>query len=62
MIIETTELYILILVWMTLTFIQGHICFDVHFRANLGIYSDQIEHVAMTCWFVEDHARFTLHK
>ena len=26
MMIETTNLYIVISVWMTLTFIQGHIC------------------------------------
>ena len=37
MLIETTELYILIPVWMNLIFIQGHICmkhFCVHFLAN----------------------------
>ena len=38
-IIETTKLYILLSVWMTLTFIQGHSCIrneklDVCFLAN----------------------------
>ena len=52
--IETTELYILISVWMTLTFIQGCTSirnqnFDVHFLVNLGIDFDEIQSVTTTC-------------
>ena len=46
--IETTKLYILILVWMMLTLIQGHRYmtnqnFGVHFLVNLGIDLDEIQ-------------------
>ena len=49
-------LYILIPVWMTLTFIQGHSCitvrnFCVHFLRQFTVDLDEIE-------FVEAHAYF----
>ena len=45
--IETTKFYILILVWMTLVFIQGHSYMrtqkpSVHFLANIYINLDEI--------------------
>ena len=56
--LETTMLYILISVWMTLTFIHGHshknqklVClFGFFFLGKLAVY--RIEYVATTCWFV----------
>ena len=67
MMIKTTQLYILVSVWMALTFIQGHSCmrnknFGVHFLANLNIDLDKIQYVATTCWFVEADAKFLFHK
>ena len=64
--VETTRLYILIFVWMTLTFIQGHSYmrnkkFCVHFLGNFGVNLDEIQYVATTCWFVETHVKFILH-
>ena len=64
MIIGTTRLYILLSVWMTLTFVQGHTCtrnkknLSVHLFANLGIDFDEIQYVAITFWFVEAHAKY----
>ena len=64
--IEITKLSIFISVWMTLTFIQCHTyirnqklwCPFSHKSINL----DEIQYVATTCWFVEAHAKFILHK
>ena len=67
--IETMKLHILILVWMMLTFIQGHSCLrnqnSMHFLTNLSINFNEIQYVATTCWFLEAHANFfcfVLHK
>ena len=71
--IKTNMLYILVSVWMTVTFIQGHISvrkknkkkkknFSVHFLTNLSVDLDEIQYVATTCWFVEAHATVILHK
>ena len=64
--IITTKLFILILVWMT--FICGQCCsrvrnqnFCVHFLANFSVNLDEIECVATTCWFVEANAEFMWH-
>ena len=58
--IETTELYILISAWMTLTFIEGHreIKTFVHFLWNFTGDLDETGCFATTCWFVEAHAKF----
>ena len=61
MMIETTRLYILISVWMILTFIQGHSCMR-HFLRNLIIYLDENQSVATTCWFAEAHDKCILQK
>ena len=65
--IEITKLYILISVWMTLIFIQGHSCmrnqqFCVYFLTDLCIDLDKSQYVATICWFVEAHAKFILDK
>ena len=67
MMVETTKLYILISVWMTLTVIRGHCCIGNQklrcpFSRKLKIDLDEIQSVATTCWFVEAHAKFILHK
>ena len=51
---KTTTPYILISVWITLTFIQGHSRirnqkFGVHFLTKFGINSDSIRYVAKAC-------------
>ena len=61
--IDTTMLYILTLVWMTLTFIQGFSFQRSHrlqcpFFANLGFDFVEIQSVATTGWFVGAHATF----
>ena len=62
-IIETTKFYILISVWMTLTFIQGHSCmrnqkllcpFSWKHCRWFGL--DSV--FATNCWFVKAHAKF----
>ena len=64
--IETTELNILLPVWMTLTFMVTAVWeinnFGVQFLTNLDINLDEIQYVATACWFVEAHAKFILHK
>ena len=74
MMIKTTKLYILISVWVILSFTRGHRCIrnvlkkikkiknDARFLANLSIDTVEIQYVATTCWFVETHARFILRK
>ena len=53
---------------MTLTFIQGHNCMRNKktlvsiFSQLLNINLNEINYVATTCWFVEAHAKFILHK
>ena len=60
--IETTMLYSLISVWMTLAFIQGHSWeiknVGVLFLTNLKIWIS----FATACWFVEANIKFILHK
>ena len=36
--------------------------FVIHFLANLSIDVEGIQYVATTCWFVEAHSKFILHK
>ena len=36
--------------------------FFVLFHINFGVDLDEIQYVATTCWFVEVHAEFILHK
>ena len=66
LIVETTKLYISVSVWMTLTFIQGHSCMRNeklwHPFSSKFIDLDEIQCVGTTCWFVEAHAKFILHK
>ena len=67
MMIRTINPYILISVWMTLTFIQGNSCIrkkklGVHFLANTFIDLNEIQYVATTCWFVGARAKCILHK
>ena len=65
MIIKTSELYIFVSVWMTLTFIQGHGCVRkkvcVHFLSKLDTDLNEFQDVATTCWFVGAHAEMILH-
>ena len=63
--LETTLLYIL--VWMTLACIEDHSSmrndnFGVYFLSNFATEFDEIQYVAKTCWFVEAHAKYRLHK
>ena len=65
--IETTELYILISIWMILIFVEGHSWKKRKplvsiFPTILGNDLDEIQYVATTCWFVEAHAKVMLHK
>ena len=66
--VDTTKFYILISVWMTLTFIEGYSCMrnnktlGFRFLTKLTIDLDEIQYVAITCWFVEAPAKFILHK
>ena len=53
--IENTKLYILILVWMTLIFIQGHSCMRNQ-KLQFTVDVDEIQYVAITCWVVEADA------
>ena len=34
----------------------------VHFPRNFAVNLDEIQYVATTCWFIEAHAKFILHK
>ena len=34
----------------------------VHFLTNISFDFDEIYYVAPTCWFVEAHAKFIVHK
>ena len=63
MMIETIKLYILISVWVTLTFIQVTVVLEIktigfHFLMNFFADLDEIHHVATTCWSVDAHAKF----
>ena len=63
--VKTTMLYILISVWMTMTFIQGHSCVKSQtcqcpFSGKFEY--DELQYIATTCCFVEAHARIVLHK
>ena len=54
MMIGAIKLYLLISVWMTLTFIQGHSCmkienFSDHFLRNFTVDLDKIQYVATIC-------------
>ena len=52
--IEITKLNILIPVWLTLSFIQGHSCMiNQNFPNPFSINLERILYVATTCWFVE---------
>ena len=66
MMMETTKLCFLISVWMTLAFIEGHSCARnqklLLFFLNFADNSDEIQYVAITCWFVEAHAKLILQK
>ena len=58
----TIETYILISVWIFLTFIRGHSCmrnhnFGAHFFRNLGINLIEMQYAATTCCFDEAHAK-----
>ena len=60
MMTKISKLYILISVWKTLTFIQGHSCminFGVHFHAKINMNLDAVQDVATTSPFVEAHAK-----
>ena len=61
--VEINKLYILMSVWMTLTFIQGHICMRNQnlwcpFSGRFSIDLDEIQCVPTTCLYVEAHANF----
>ena len=67
--IRRTKLYILIIIWITLTFTEGQNCMrkktcsaSVHFLRNFEVDSDEIWYAATTCWFVEAHAKLIMHK
>ena len=68
--IEITKLYIFILVWMTLTFIQGHSyirnqklwCPFSHKFKYIFVWNSVCFHNLLVCWFVEAHTKFVLHK
>ena len=70
MMMKTNELYILIQIWITLTFVQfqGLSCVrNIQIKNLVSIFLlsvnlDEIQYVAATCWFVEDHAKFILHE
>ena len=66
MMVETTKLYILIYVWLTMTFIQGHDCTRNQKLwcpfSKLSINLDEIQCFATTCWLVEAHAWLIMHK
>ena len=59
MMIDTTKPDSLILVWMTLTFIQGH----NYMRKQEFLHSvlDEIWYAAVTSWCVFAHAKFCSH-
>ena len=46
MMIETTTVYNLMSVWMTLNFIQITAVYSVHFCANVNIDLDEVQYVA----------------
>ena len=58
----------MISVEMTLTFIQGQSCMGYQkvwcpfllFFFNFAADLDEVQYVAITCWFVEAHASFIL--
>ena len=59
---EMTKFYILIPVWMTLFFIQGHTGMkDENFLVNVSIDLDKISCVATAYWFVEALAKSVSH-
>ena len=65
-IIETAKVYILIPVWITLTFKQSRGYVTNHkltlpFPSNFSIDFDEIQCVASTCKLIEAHAKFVLH-
>ena len=67
--IDIIELCILIVVLVTLTFIQGHSCMTNEKSKNsVPVFSQisqsimgEIQYDATTCWFVEAHAEFISH-
>ena len=60
MMTETTKLYILLSVWMTLTLIQGHSYGKSKSNFSIDLY--EIQYVATTCRFVGAHVKSILRK
>ena len=64
--VEKAILYILISVWISLTFIQGNSCNTnqnyLYFFRKFAVSLDEIQYVATTCCFVEAHAKFILYQ
>ena len=59
MMIETSKFSVLIVVWMKLTYVQGHCCmrnqklFCIFFLTNFSISLDEIDYATTTSWLVE---------
>ena len=67
MMIKTTKLYVLISVWMTLTFTHCHSLarnhsFWVHFLGSFADDLDEIQYAPQPVGFVEAYARFILER
>ena len=65
---ETTKLYILLSVWITLTVLPGGGLwklkkkFGVHFLGNVAVDVGETQYVATACWFVEAYAKSIVNK
>ena len=57
-IIQIAELFILVPVLVTLTFIQGHGCIRGENFTQFLIDFDEIQYAAKICWCVESQAKF----
>ena len=62
MMIETTKLFGWAWSSFKVTVVREIKNFGIHFLTNLGLDLDESQCVATTCWFVEGHATFILHK
>ena len=64
LVIEINILYIMISVWMSLTFIHGHSSMRIQrllclfSRRKIAVELDEIQYAATTFWFVGAHVNF----
>ena len=63
MVMDTTESYSFILIWIVLTFIHGqwYMIFFICFLASFSVDFNEILDASVAFWFVETHTKFIVY-